>query len=73
MNNAYVEEAQRKRRGGPGAEHLSKLPSQKCSRPVLLSASVDIMEQKNLKKVRDEGGAVSARIGSRKMHFVDLQ
>ena len=56
MNNAYVEEAQRKRRGGPGAEHLSKLPSQKCSRPVLLSASVDIMEQKNLKKVRDEGG-----------------
>ena len=62
MKIAYVEEEQKKRRGGPGA-----------GRPVLLCASVDIMEQKYLRKLRDEGGAVSARIGSHKSHFVDLQ
>ena len=32
------------------------------SRPVLLGSSVDVMVQKYLKKVRDVGGVVSARI-----------
>ena len=62
MKIAYVEEEQKKRRGGPGVEHINKLPSQKCGRPVLLCASVDIMEQKYLRKLRDEGGAVSPQV-----------
>ena len=61
MKAAYAEETLRKRRGGPGGD-VTVLPLQKRGRPVLLGSSVDMMVQKYLKKVRDGGGAVSAKI-----------
>ena len=69
---AYVEEVQQKR-GGPVAGDITVLPLQKRDRPVLLGSSVDIMVQKYLKKVRDEGGLCLLELhGSCKGHFVEL-
>ena len=38
------------------------LPLQKCDGPVLLASGIDLMVQSYLKKLRDGGGAMTARI-----------
>ena len=61
IKTAYVREVQRKRSGGPGGD-VTEIPLQKRGRPVLLGSSIDWMVQSYLKKVREGGGAVTARI-----------
>ena len=57
LKKAYIKELHRKRQ-----ESITKLPQQKCGRPVLLGAEVDSQVQLYLQKVRQQGGVVSSRI-----------
>ena len=64
---AYREGARAKRRANDD-EELSSLPVKKRGRPVLLGESLDTMVQKYLKKVREGGGVVTARVAIAAAH-----
>ena len=61
IKNAYVE-GLRQKRGAEDGGDITALPLKKRGRRVLLGQELDMKVQMYLKKVRDGGGAVSARI-----------
>ena len=61
MKKVYVEELQKRPRTDDG-EEIVALPAKKCGRKVLLGQDLDDTVQIYLRKVREGGGAVSARI-----------
>ena len=61
IKSAYIEGARQKRRAEDGGD-ITALPLKKCGRKVLLGQELDTNVQMYLKKVREGGGMVSARI-----------
>jgi hypothetical protein len=62
LRDAYREEVARKRRANVSDVNISKMPKKKQGRPLLLDQQIDIMVQEYLRKVREGGGMVTARI-----------
>lgn len=61
MKKAYLEGMKEKRKLGSDEDILS-LPAKKQGRPLMLGEDLDTMVQKYLKKVREGGGVVTARV-----------
>ena len=64
IKKAYLEELRKRPRNDDGEEPISVLPVKKRGRKVLLGDDLDQKVQIYLRKVREGGGAVSARIVS---------
>ena len=63
MKKFYQEELRKRRLRGDGSgQEISALPVKKRGRKVLLGEDLDMKVQLYLKKVRQGGGAISARI-----------
>ena len=60
IRKRYIQSVKEKRAAGNGDVRL--LPERKHGRPVLLGEALDTKVQCYLKRVRERGGAVSARI-----------
>ena len=63
LKKAYEEELRKRRRHGDGSSvELADLPAKKRGRKLLIGENLDLKVQLYLRKVREGGGAVSARI-----------
>ena len=65
IKRAYVERVKQKRKAGSDNEEVTTLPLKKRGRPFLLGECIDKQVQLYLKKIRDQGGIITASAAAR--------
>ena len=62
IKKAYLEHVKQKRRADSSDDEVKELPPKKRGRPVLLGECIDKQVQLYLKKIRNQGGVVTASV-----------